>query len=138
MRSGIVVIAIVCSVLGLGTVRAATDASPVSKRDALRLVMAALPGDARKLPQLGLDVGVDEQHQRFYVVAVTWAGPANGSAVYGSYYVDRQTGDVWDAVEECTQIDTPTLRKLQAKVRMRIGLSKSDYQKQKQKGPLCQ
>jgi len=137
MRSGLTLVVLVCSVLGLGTVRAATDASQVSKRDVVSLVTASLPLHARKLPKLGLDVGIDKQYRQFDLVTVTWAGTPNGSAVYGSYYVDRQTGDVWDAVEECTKIDTLALRKLQATIRKRLGLSESAYQKQKRKGPLC-
>jgi hypothetical protein len=137
MRSTLAIVVMIFAFSGLGNVRAATDESMISKRDAVRLIMASLPPKARKLPQLGLDVRLDEQNRRYYTVDVTWAGLPDGSAVYGSYYVDRETGDVWNAVVECTQIDTAALRKLQAAIRTRIGLSESDYQKQKQKGPLC-
>jgi hypothetical protein len=133
-------IALVVLIFGipwLGTVSSATDASTMSKRDAVRLIMASLPPEARKLPQLGLDVRVDEQDRRYYIVDVTWAGLPNGSAVYGSYYVDRGTGDVWNAVVECTQIDNAALRKVQAAIRTRIGLSGFNYKKQNQNGPLC-
>ena len=137
MRNTLAILAMIFATSGIANGWAATDASMLSKRDAVRLIMASLPPKARKLPQLGLDVRRDEQNPRYYAVDVTWAGLPNGSAVYGSYYVDRETGNVWNAVVECTQIDTPALRNLQVAIRMRIGLSESDYQKQKQKGPLC-
>lgn len=137
MRSTLAILAMLFAIYGFGNLRAATDASLVSRRDAVRLIMVSLPPESRKLPQLGLDVRLDHQDRRYYRVDVTWAGLPDGSAVYGSYYVDRENGDVWNAVVECARIDTPALRKLQAAIRTRIGLSESDYKKQRHKGPLC-
>lgn len=137
LRSTLAIVAMFFVIPGIGVPSSATDAPAITKPDAVHLIMASLPAEARKLPQLGVDVRVDEQHRRYYAVDITWAGSPNGSAVYGSYYVDRETGDVWNALTECTEIDTPALRRLQAAIRMRIGLSESEYRKRKRKGPLC-
>lgn len=60
----------------------------------------------------------------------------NCGSVIGNYAVDSSTGDVWSATE-CEEESTPELRKLQANVRLRIGLSDSEYHKIKRKGPVC-
>lgn len=110
----------------------------ISYNDARHLVLASLPSSSRHLPKLGIDVQIDTQYPRFYIASVTWAGAPNGSVVVGSYEVDRYTGDVWDAVQECHEESTPALHRLQAKIREQIGMSSSDYQKVKKKGPMCQ
>lgn len=110
----------------------------VSVGEAKNLVLEALPRKARHLPSLSLEGGLDPAYPGFYVISVMWAGAPDGSVVYGNYAVDASTGDVFDAVSECTEISTPSLRKLQAEIRSRIGLSDSEYHKIKSEGPLCQ
>jgi hypothetical protein len=111
----------------------------VSLEEAKKLVFEALPKKARRLPSLSLEGrGLSSAYPGFYVISVMWAGPPNGSSVYGNYAVDSSTGDVFDAVSECAEISTPSLRQLQASIRSRIGLSESEYHKIKSKGPLCQ
>jgi hypothetical protein len=109
----------------------------VSVEEAKNLVFEALPKKARHLPSLSLEGGLDPAYPGFYVISVMWAGAPNGSCVYGNYAVDSSTGDVFDAVSECAEISTPSLRKLQAKIRSLIGLSDSEYHKIRSKGPLC-
>jgi hypothetical protein len=109
----------------------------VSVEEAERLVAAALPAATRRLPKFDVHGGVDENFPQFYFLSATWAGQPNGSMVVGNYYVDKDRGDVWSATAECEEISSPALRKLQAKVRLRIGLSDSEYHKIKRKGPLC-
>lgn len=53
------------------------------------------------------------------------------------YAVDRQTGDVWNSVI-CQRMATPLLKRLQAQLRKRIGLTDTEYQKLKREGPLCE
>ncbi len=110
----------------------------VSSEEAKKLVFEALPKKARRLPSLSLEGGLDRENPEFYFFSVMWAGAPNGSCVYGSYAVDASSGDVFDPVLECTEISTPSLRKLQAKIRSRIGLLAPEYHKFKTKGPLCQ
>lgn len=111
----------------------------ISSDDARRLVLAALPKESRSLPKLGVDVHIDSQQPRFYFVFVTWAGAPNGSVVVGSYEVDRATGDVWDAVQECYRESNPSLEKLQAKIRLQHGRSSvSQFGHDGSKGPHCQ
>jgi hypothetical protein len=118
-------------------VHSSTPRRPVSLDEAMDLVSAALPLETRRLPGFALDAGEGATFPRFYTVSVTWAGAPKGSMVIGFYYVDKSTGDVWNAGAECEELSTPALRELQAKVRLRIGLSDSEYHKIKKKGPLC-
>jgi len=109
----------------------------LSLEEAKKLVLEALPRKARSLPKLSLEGGLDSAYPGFYIFSAMWAGPPDGSVVIGSYAVDSSTGDVFDPASECTEISTPALRKLQEKLRSRIGLSDSAYQKIKGRGPMC-
>jgi hypothetical protein len=53
------------------------------------------------------------------------------------YAVDRRTGDVWSAVF-CNRIEKRALRRLQAALRKRIGLTNAEYERLKKPGPLCE
>lgn len=53
------------------------------------------------------------------------------------YAVDRQTGDVWNAVI-CELITSSSLTKAQVALRRRIGLIDAEYRKIKKLGPLCE
>ena len=111
----------------------------VSPQEAKALALEALPEDARHLPKLSLEGGdLGRTYPGFYVFSIIWAATPNGSAMYGSYAVDASTGDVFDAVSECTEISSPSLRKLQSKIRSQIHLSEAEYRKLRSKGPLCQ
>jgi hypothetical protein len=120
-------------------VRAANGPRPLTADEARGLVLEALPSKSRHLPGFGLDQYQDQNSPQFYFFTATRAGTAGGSAVIGNYAVDSLTGDVWSATTECEEEKAPTLRKLQAKIRLRIGLSDSDYHQLriKRKGPLC-
>jgi hypothetical protein len=58
--------------------------------------------------------------------------------VIGNYAVDPSTGDVWSATSSCDELSTHALRRLQTKIRARIGLSDAEYKRIKSKGPLCE
>jgi hypothetical protein len=109
----------------------------ISENAAKQLILAALPSKTQHLSKLGEEVKIADQYSRFYSVFVGWAGAPNGSMVVGYYYVDRFTGDVWDGVEQCHEYGNPTLRKVQAALRKRNGLSPSEYEKIKARGPMC-
>jgi hypothetical protein len=108
----------------------------VSVEEAKKLVLAALPSSAKQLPKFGLEGGRDPDSAGFYVFMAYWAGAPNGSVVIGHYAVDASTADVWNAVMACEELSTPALRKLQARVRSRIGLSDAEYRKRKRRCPL--
>jgi hypothetical protein len=54
----------------------------------------------------------------------------------GNYWVDRRTGDVWNAAI-CEELTTPGLDTVKEKLRKSIGLSKFKYKKLRIKGPMC-
>ena len=108
----------------------------VSGEDAKELVLAALPSKTKQLPKFELEGGDDPTYPQFYVFQAEWAGAPNGSMVIGHYAVDKTTADVWNAVMACEELSNPSVRKLQAKVRSRIGLSPAEYRKKKRRCPL--
>ena len=61
----------------------------------------------------------------------------NGSVNLGHYAVDRKTGDVWNAVI-CERMKSPSLTRLQKAIRIRIGLTDSNYRKARRPGPMCE
>jgi hypothetical protein len=129
--------ALVIAVLSLVTSGADAAGAPrvVSVREAEKLILEALPLQTRQLPSFSLERGTDDRG--YYFFFAVWAGVPNGSTMIGGYAVDSATGDVFDAVSDCNELSTPALRKLQAQIRRRIGLSDAKYNKIKQKGPLC-
>ena len=110
----------------------------VSLEQATALVVAALPTKTKQLPEFGIEQFGEDQHSQFYFLTAYWQGAPNGSMIIGNYAVDPSTGDVWDAVMECSELNTRALRKLQKRIRREIGLSDSEYKKIKSKGLLCQ
>jgi hypothetical protein len=127
---------IIVAILAPSIAHSANQPRVVSVDEAKNLVLEALPPKTRHLPKFGLDQYKDKYFPQFYFFSATWAGAPNGSSVIGNYAVDSSTGDVWSATE-CEEESTPELRKLQAKVRLRLGLSDSEYHKIKRKGPVC-
>ncbi len=108
----------------------------VSRVEAEHLVLALLPTSTKQLPQFGLNRYYDPDFPRFYFFSVMWAGRPGGSAVIGHYAVDSLTGDVWNAVG-CFEESNASLKKLQSRVRVRMGLSQSVYGKIKSRQPPC-
>ncbi len=119
------------------TAQPANQPLTVSMEEAKELVFKALPLKMRRLPKFSLDGGLDSDHPGFYFIAAMWEGFPNGSAVIGHYAVDASTGDVFSATVSCDEMSNHAIRKLQAKIRKRIGLSDAEYHKIKGKGPLC-
>ncbi len=99
---------------------------------ALAAVRATTP-QALQLPKFELD---GEQTSNGYV---TYEGMADtpGSVHVGFYVVDPRTGDVWDGVSACGEINSPELWRLRAKIRAQIGLPDRRYSEIRRAGPLC-
>jgi hypothetical protein len=121
----------------LSIVCLAQHAKPsVSLEEAKKLVNAGLPPRTRHLPKFGLEEGRDPNCPQFYFFTAYWAGAPNGSMVIGNYAVDKLTADVWNAPAACDELNSPELRKLQAQVRSRMGLTDTGYRNTKRRCPL--
>lgn len=109
----------------------------VSPHEAKPLVLAALPLSVKKLS--GIETEPGEVRGRFDFFTVTWAQTlAEGSVVAANYAVDLRTGDVFSSVITCDEVKTPMLRKLQQRIRAKLGLSQKTYLAVKSTGPLCE
>lgn len=58
------------------------------------------------------------------------------SPVVGHFAVNPWTGDVWNP-GLCELVTSPSLAKLQSKIRAKLQLSEVNYQKLRQRKPLC-
>lgn len=137
-------IALSCA-LTYGLARAAepgiqTHVHAISISVARQLVWESLPTEAKQLPHVAVngDGKRDPFYRQFWEFMVTWAGsPNGGSAIVGYYDVDPATGDVFDA-NSCDRKTNLELLELQRKVRRRLGLTESEYQKIRRSGPYCE
>ena len=105
--------------------------------EAHALVLASLTPEQKRLPSLGADPYNNPNTSKFLCFTVYWAGTPNGSVVVGNYAVDPNTGDVFSATMSCKEEQNGNLRALQTRIRARLHLSQSEYQRLKTKGPLC-
>jgi len=87
------------------------------------------------LPGFGLEKFTSEYDPGFQFFQGIFDNPG-GSVNLGFYAVDRKTGDVWDGVV-CERASSPSLVKLQAAIRNRIGLTRDEYRKARRPGPMC-
>jgi len=87
------------------------------------------------LPSFGLERFTSEYYPGFQFFQGIFDNPG-GSFNLGSYAVDRKTGDVWDGVY-CARASSPSLVRLQAAIRNRIGLTRDEYRKARRPGPMC-
>ncbi|HEV2387042.1 MAG TPA: hypothetical protein VGS20_07260 [Candidatus Acidoferrales bacterium] len=134
---GLWVAIVVFSVVASGVLAQAPRRRRVSAKEAEALVRAALPRKTVHLPKFELLPSKQNDRPRFYSYSAIWEGEPHGSAVIGNYDVDSATGDVFSGTVGCYELSTPALRKLQARIRARIGLSDAEYHKVKTKGQLC-
>lgn len=61
----------------------------------------------------------------------------NSISQVGFFDVDARTGDVWNGVI-CERFDSPSLVRLQRKIRKRIGLTEEEYRRIPKTGPMCE
>jgi hypothetical protein len=88
-----------------------------------------------KLPSFGLEKYTNPYFPQFLCFQGIFDNPG-GSVNLGFYAVDRKTGEVWDGVY-CARASSPSLVKLQAAIRNRIGLARDEYRKERRPGPMC-
>ena len=112
-----------------------TCALPIFQ-EAHSVLEAYIPDATKHLPGYGLDDFAGYDPGRFYFIEVNWDNPG-GSVVWGSFAVDKTTGDLWSAVI-CEKYSSRRIRAMQQEIRKRIGLSDAMYKQIKRSGPICE
>jgi len=109
----------------------------ISLEEAHDLVTALMQDRGNtKLPGFDLDSYKDSYYPQFQFFQAIFDNP-HGSFNLGHYAVDPKTGDLWNGVI-CERMRSVSLTKLQRVIRIRIGLTQSDYRKAQRPGPMCE
>ena len=124
--------------LAIGISATETSGKKITTDQARSLVMAALTGEQRRLPEVAAEPYDAPDTSKFLFFTVTWEGTPKGSVVVGNYAVDPYTGDVFSATIGCHEEKNKNLQALQMRIRATLHLSESGYQRLKTKGPLCE
>jgi len=72
---------------------------------------------------------------QFIFYQAFWPNPS-GSPLIGSWAIDPQTADIWDA-NLCAEYSSSAVVRLQQRLRKRIGVTQDTYKKLKQRPPMC-
>jgi hypothetical protein len=137
MKKAIILIALV-SLSVVGTSATEAPGKRITVAQAKALVLASLTPEQKHLPGVGAEGYNGKNFSKFMFFTVYWEGTPTGSVVVGNYAVDTYTGDVFSATAECKEEKNKNLAALQTRVRTTLRLSKSEYQRLKTKGPLCE
>ena len=113
------------------------DPRPLTVEEARELAHAALPSLALRLPGLYLDSFSVPFYAEFYFFEIQWNSTGDISPIVDHYAVDSKSGDVWNAVV-CRELKTSELKKRQALLRKKIGLTHAQYGKIRRLGPECE
>jgi hypothetical protein len=112
-------------------------ARELTQDEAKALLWSALATTGQThLNKFELDYEQQDSFPRFFLFAGYWDGGDNNSVVVGSYLIDRETGDIWSAVD-CEEFSSTKILRLKADLRKKIGLPKDAYKKIRIKGPYC-
>jgi len=84
------------------------ESREITVLEAEALLKSALPQSSTDLPKFGIEVGKQATTSRFYSLSALWGGEGAISVVIGNYWVDRETGDVWNAAV-CEELTSPAL-----------------------------
>jgi hypothetical protein len=114
----------------------ASEPRDITVQEAQALVKSALPRTTTQLPKFSIEFGKESSTARFYSLSALWSGEGAVSVMIGNYWVDRRTGDVWNAAI-CEELTSPGLETVKDRLRKTIGLSKFKYEKLRIKGPMC-
>lgn len=112
---------------------------PLTISEARYLVVVALDSyapRAHRLPGFGIDYFADPFFWGFMNFSATWSGVPGGGSTIDNIDVNMRTADVMEATI-CKPITSPRVRRLQRRLRRKIGLSAADYKKFKLIGPYC-
>ncbi len=112
----------------------------ITVQEARALVMASLTREESRMPKIEAEHfdDPDDPSPKFLIFTIVWQGLPKGSVVAGMYAVDPYTGDVFLANKECAEVKNERLERLQARIRARLHLSRTEYRRLKTKGPLCE
>jgi hypothetical protein len=114
-----------------------TEDREITVQEGEALVSKALEeSGATTLPGFNIVYWEKSSTPRFYFFTWVWANKGEGSAITGNYFVDRKTGDVWNAAL-CEELTSRALDKLKLKITKRIRLSELSYGKIRIDGPMC-
>jgi hypothetical protein len=123
--------------LTLGLSQAQTPSpARMSVTEAKQFALAAIPPKLKQLPGFELILGNNACESLCEFNAI-WEGLPGGSLEVGFYSVDPITGTVWNAVMECDQLSTPSLRELQTNWIKHSGFTKAQLRKFQTPGPQC-
>jgi hypothetical protein len=137
--ASVVVLAGICLVASLAA-WGREQLTAVTENEAHRLVLSTLTAAARRLPGMRFDRGNPAslngaQHpERFYLFEVTAETPGDASPVLGHFAVNKDTGDVWDAVA-CTKYASPEITQFQHQRRTHAGLSEKTFRRMSAQAP---
>ena len=133
MRAGI---ALLAAVLTLAP--APASARHLSRAEMEPLAWAGLhsicPGIPRRV--VSFEVYRHGPYQVFEAMGML-PGSASVHPCMPFYFIDPATGDMWDGVSDCGEITSPAIRRMQARLRVRIGLSAVRYARIRRRGPMC-
>lgn len=140
MRRVVIVLFLLVSLYSTTAMAGGPAERKITVEQARALVMASLTTQERRLPKVEAEHfdDPDNPSPRFLIFTVVWEGLPKGSVVAGMYAVDPYTGDVFVANKECDEVKNKRLERLQAQVRAKLHLSRSEYQRLKTRGPLCE
>jgi hypothetical protein len=100
------------------------------------LIKALEPSGVTALPKFSVVYWKESSTPRFVFFSGSWDSRAGGSVVTGNYYVDKLTGDVWEA-SICRELKSSGLERLKHELRRSIELSDVEYTKLRIAGPMC-
>jgi hypothetical protein len=111
----------------------------ITKAEARELVQASLPVRVASYSDLCFEeLGENKYFPGYIGFQVLWNSPPTTSPNIGSFMVDPNTCDVWDAIV-CKEYKSKKLKKFQEQIRKQIGLTKEEYRKLRPKyGPMCE
>lgn len=101
----------------------------LTREEAEQLLLAALPGETRRLPGLEFEGGTIDGDFCFF--SGLWSNPDCCSSNAWHFAIDRRTGDVWSAVV-CRSYTSRAFRKLQRTMWRRIDLPSMEYERLRQ------
>jgi hypothetical protein len=107
----------------------------VSVGEGKELVYALLKPSGCTRRRCEVDRLPDKYFPQLFLFEGLWPNPT-GSPHIGSWAVDPQTGDLWDA-NVCVEYRSSGVESLQRRLRKRIGLTEDGYKKLKQRPPMC-
>lgn len=107
----------------------------ITPQEANNLMFTMLTAD-RSTRASGFNIDGAYQSDPGFVIFYVHYGNPSGTSKVVLYAVDDATGDVWYRAI-CARLTSPALRRLQRRLRKRIGLTHAGYTKLRRPGPSC-